>query len=386
MKLTDAAVRGIAQGKEVRDDHAPGLAARRQTDSVIFYFLWQRHGKAHRLRIGRYPEIGLAAARDVARDHRRTLEQGGIPGVTISAASSVADLLDLYYAHLRDTAKRPEPPKALLEKHVRPKIGVLPLAKLHRRDLQRLVDTIRPLSVAGAVGRYLTAAMTFGEKRGHIETAIRNLEMPPTGEPRQRVLSDEEIRVLIADWLPRGPDAPARSSFGAIFALCLLTGARRSEIAELRYDEIDLDRGVITLSADRSKGGRETYVCLSSIALRILAAWPRFDGEIVFPVERPRTSPGQGGDRPGRSGRGFVSGFSRAAEDCRKRTGTEAWTIHDLRRTCATGMQRAGVAPHIIEAALNHAAPRLARTYAVGHPVNEVRKALDAWGEAVLRA
>lgn len=380
MKLTDAAVRGLQPGKEVRDAASPGLAIRRQTDAITFYFLWQKHGKAHRLRIGRYPEVGLAEARDIAFQHRKTLEHGGWPGVTISAAATVADLLDLYYGHLRDTAKRPEQPKALLEKHVRPAIGVLPLEKLHRRDLQRLVDTIRPKSVAGAVGRYLTAAMVFGEKRGHVEAAIRNLDLPPTGEPRQRVLSQGELKVLMADWLPRGIDAPARSSFGAIFALCLLTGARRSEIAELRYSEIDMGRGVITLSAERSKGDRETYVCLSSFALRVLKAWPQTHDEIVFPVERPRAKPGQGGDRPGRPGRGFVSGFSRAAEDCRRRTGTDAWTIHDLRRTCATGMQRAGVAPHLIDAALNHAPPRLARTYAVAHPITEIRGALETFG------
>ncbi|BDG71988.1 tyrosine-type recombinase/integrase [Roseomonas fluvialis] len=381
-KLTDTFLRGMEPNTEERDTVVEGLIARKRADALSFVFAFQRHGKRHKITLGQYPGTSLAEARDKAQAHRGALQAGRMPHPADTPCRSVNDLLDRYAAHLDETAKDPAQVKAILAKHVRPSLGPYDLTSLTRRDVQGLVDRIRPLTVAGAVGRYVTAAMNYGERRGLIEHAIRNLEMPSTGEPRQRVLSDGEITALMTDWLPHGPDALARSQFGSIFALCLLTGARRSEIAELTRAEIDVANGVIHLSAQRSKGGRETEVLLSSFALRILAQVP-LRGDKVFPVERPRTADAAGGTRPGRAMRGFVSGFSRAVADSQRRTKTDAWTIHDLRRTAATQMAMAGIEPHIVEAILNHAAPRLRMTYSVKPHEAKARAALEAWGTRV---
>lgn len=376
-KLTDTFLRGMDPNTEERDQVVEGLIARKRADALSFVFAFQRHGKRHKITLGQYPGTTLADARDKAQAHRGALQAGRMPHPADTPCRTVNDLLDRYAAHLDETAKDPAQVKAILAKHVRPNLGPYDLTSLTRRDVQGLVDRIRPLTVAGSVGRYVTAAMNYGERRGLIEHAIRNLEMPSTGEPRQRVLSTDEISALMKDWLPHGPDALARSQFGSIFALCLLTGARRSEIAELTRSEIQGDR--IVLSAARSKGGRETEVLLSSFALRILAQVP-LRGDKVFPVERPRTQDAARGDRPGRAMRGFVSGFSRAVADSQRRTKTDAWTIHDLRRTAASRME---TAPHVIEAILNHAAPRLTRTYQVNAYETEQRAALEAWGARV---
>lgn len=380
-KLSDAFLRGMPPNTEERDTIAEGLTARRRAEALSFVFQFQHRGQRKKITLGQYPGMSLAEAREKASAMRGALQAGRMPHAATATVKTVADLLDAYGSHLDETAKTPEQAKALLDKHVRPTLGTFNLDALTRRDVQGLVDRIRPASVAGAVGRYLTAAMNFGERRGHVESAIRNLELPPSGEPRQRVLSNAEIKALMKDWLPNGPGSPARSAFGAIFALCLLTGARRSEISELRWDEVRDE--VIWLSAARSKGGRPTSVVLSSYAQQILAAVPRFDPDVVFPTERPRAVAGQPGDRPGRSGRGTVSGFSRAVADARARTGTEEWTPHDLRRTAATALQADKVPPHIVEAVLNHAAPRLARTYSTGDYLPERLAALEAWGARV---
>jgi integrase len=354
----------------VRDAVSPGLAIRRQGEGVVsFVVLWEQGGKPHRATLGRYPDLSLADAREIARKHPR----GGT-----ARAATVNDLLDLYEAGL---GKVQVPIKALLKKHVRPAIGDKKLATLHRRDVQGMVDKIEPPSVAGQVGRYIAAALNFGERRGHVDVAIKRLSLPKGNDPRERVLGDAELTLLLKDWCPNGPDAIARSAFGSIFALCLLTGARRSEISELSWDEIG--NGVIHLSAERSKGNRPTQVVLSSWAQRILAAVPKRDLSVAFPVERPRTKPGAPDARPGRSGRGTVSGFSRATADCQARTGTADWSPHDLRRTCATNLAIAAVPPHVIDAMLNHATVKNHRTYAVHNRTAEVAAALEVWGEKV---
>ena len=65
----------------------------------------------------------------------------------------------------------------------------------------------------------------------------------------------------------------------------------------------------------------------------------------------------------------------------------EHWTIHDLRRTVATGMAELGVQPHIIEALLNHVSGHkggVAGIYNRATYDKEKREALNLWGEHVL--
>lgn len=116
-------------------------------------------------------------------------------------------------------------------------------------------------------------------------------------------------------------------------------------------------------------------------ARAILDSWPRRPGDFIFPAER---SLGAKRDpRVGHSGRGAISGFPTAVMLTQKRSGTSGWTAHDLRRTMATRLSLAGVPPHVIEAALNHAAPGLIRTYQVAGQQRAVAEAVDAWGAAL---
>lgn len=384
IKLTDTFIRGMAPNKEERDAVVEGLIARRRADALSFVFQFQRHGKRHKLTLGQYPGLSLAQARVLARAHRDALGAGRLPHAVGAPCKTVDDLLDRYAAHLSETAKSPAQVTALLDKHVRPRLGPYELTAITRRELQALVDGTRPASVAGAVGRYVKAAWRYGLSRDLVDRDIASLlAMPATGEPRQRVLTDEEVGKLIRDWWPLGPDAAPRSALCAVLGICLLTAARRSEIAEATFGEIQGD--TLHLSAARSKGDRTTEVHLSSFVLRLLASVPKRDEHLVFPTERGRTNPGQGGDRPGRSGRGAVSGFSRAVADSQRRTKTAEWTTHDTRRTAATRMAEDGVPPHVIEAILNHAPPRLTRTYQVAPYGAERRAALEAWGARVWR-
>lgn len=383
-KLTDTFIRGMLPNTEERDAVVEGLIARRRAGAVSFVFQFQRHGKRHKLTLGQHPGLSLADAREKARTHRGDLGAGRMPHVIGTPCKTMNDLLDRYASHLQETAKSPDQVTALLDKHVRPRLGPYELTAVTRRDLQALVDGTRPASVAGAVGRYVKAAWRYGLSRDFVDRDIASLlAMPATGEPRQRVLTDEEVGKLMRDWWPLGPDAAPRSALCAVLGVCLLTAARRSEIAEATYAEMQGD--TLHLSAKRSKGDRATEVHLSSFVLRLLATVPKRDENLVFPTERGRAVPGQGGDRPGRSGRGAVSGFSRAVADSKARTKTSEWTTHDTRRTAATRMAEDGVPPHVVEAILNHAPPRLTRTYQVAPYGAERRAALEAWGARVWR-
>ena len=62
-----------------------------------------------------------------------------------------------------------------------------------------------------------------------------------------------------------------------------------------------------------------------------------------------------------------------------RRQGIAAFHLHDLRRTCRTGLAKLRIPPHIAERVLNHAQERIASTYDVYDYLDERRAALDAW-------
>lgn len=145
---------------------------------------------------------------------------------------------------------------------------------------------------------------------------------------RDRTLSDPELRAI---W-----SAPvALPVYGAFVRFLLLTGARKSEVAEMTWAE--LADGVWTLPAARNKTNVELARPLSQAALAILAELPRI-GEFVF----------------SRSGNVPLSGLSRFKIELDQASGTSGWTYHDCRRTARSLMSRAGVSSDIAERALGH--------------------------------
>jgi integrase len=175
---------------------------------------------------------------------------------------------------------------------------------------------------------------------------------------RERVLTPEELRTL---WRSLGDDR-----FADIIRLLLLTGQRRSEIAGLQWDEVDLGRGMIVLPPARTKNKRRHELPLSRQALAIIERQPRRNSSDYLFGER-----------------GFNNWNADGAR-LDQRLGIAAWCIHDLRRTAATGMAELGVQPHIIEAVLNHVSGHkagVAGIYNRARYEGEMRSALQRWAD-----
>ncbi len=179
---------------------------------------------------------------------------------------------------------------------------------------------------------------------------------------RDRVLSDKELAAI---W-----NACSEDDYGRILRLLALTGQRREEVAAIAHSEIN---GTLwTLSAARTKNGREHEVPLSDQALNIIESVPRRDDrDLLFGA-----------------GAGPFSGFSKAkaAMDTRLGKKVAPWRLHDLRRTAATGMARLGVQPHVIEAVLNHISGHKAGVAGVYNRATyrtEKEAALKLWAEHV---
>src|SRR5262249_22899158 len=132
----------------------------------------------------------------------------------------------------------------------------------------------------------------------------------------------------------------------------------------------DLDERVIHLPPARTKNGRAHDVPLSMSALAIIAGIRRLpDADLVFTIKR----------QP-------VTGFSRAKERLDAGSGVSNWTLHDLRRTMASGLQRLGVRLEVTEAVLNHRSGSTAGIVGVYQRHDyaaEKRDALQRWADHV---
>ncbi len=380
--LTETLLRTLPPDSEVWDARCEHLLARRRKAAVHFNFVSRKGGKRQRVTLGKWPEVTLAEARAKA-DKLRVQLHHDRPLHAPEPADSINNLLDLFLADQKARGVRTTgQTQWVFDERLRPKLGRYRAADLRRLDVAAALEAIESSSVRYRALSLLRAAWRWGLKQGHVDhDPVTALPLPEPSPPRTRILSDDEIRLLLADWLPGGFDAPARNSFCAALTLQLLTACRRSEIAEARWREVYTDR--LVLPAERTKNAQPHAVPLTPLARRVLDQLPG-GSPFLFPAMRKQPKPGEK-DRAGRSGRGVISGWSRAVELAQHRAGVDGWTPHDLRRTAASGMERLGVDINIIERALNHTRPVLQRTYLTSDPFPKIREALQVWSDHVER-
>ena len=183
---------------------------------------------------------------------------------------------------------------------------------------------------------------------------------------RERVLDDTEIRAI---W-----NACQQNDFGRIVRLLILTGCRREEIGQLRWSEINMDTGVMTIPGTRTKNKRELQLPLSPAAIDILrSAKPAEGRAYVF---------GRSGTDSGFAGWAWTSSPSTVALQARGKA-SEPYVLHDLRRTMRTGLGKLGIPPHIAELTINHAKGGIVAVYDRYSYQPQMKAALATWADHV---
>ena len=180
------------------------------------------------------------------------------------------------------------------------------------------------------------------------------------------MLADHEIRTI---W-----QACLDDSFGRIVKLLLLTGCRREEIGALKWEEVKLDTGVLTVPGSRTKNHRTLELTLPQVAIDILRSAPQLaEQEYVF------------GTRSGGPFNAWSAAKLRLDSRIVLATGQQLsrWTLHDLRRTMRSGLGRLGVPPHVAELAINHARGGVQAIYDRYTYQSEVARALALWADHV---
>lgn len=191
---------------------------------------------------------------------------------------------------------------------------------------------------------------------------------PDASAARERTLTDVEIKLF---WMASGKMGEL---FSALLTLLLLLGQRRGELSGLRWSELDGDTR--TIPAIRMKNSRQHIVPLPKAAVDLIATIQPIGETFVFTT----------------TGQSPVSGWSKVKARLDLKMAELAgeqlpsFTLHDLRRTCASGLQSLGIPLPVTERVLNHRSGSLAgivSVYQVHEYGPEKREALNRWASRV---
>jgi integrase len=386
MKLTQKVVDGIglAEDRVLWDDEAPGLGCRVQSGKRTWIVRYRVGGVSRQKSMpGTLP---LRQAR-VRAAEIRTGASGGMDIVAAGRAAAVAarrqadtararSLAPLVDRYLADAAKRLRPgslrmAKLYLRTHWRA-LHDRPADELGQREIVSVLEPYAGRATSAQMLRHLSACLSWGMERGLLErNAALGVKAPVQLVARERVLGDGEVRAVWAATeaaAPAGGDGAWRD-FCSIVRLLLLLGQRRGEVGGMTRSEIDLQRGLWRLAGERTKNGKPHDVPLPRQAVSILQGHDAEGRTHLF----------------GRRDRGFV-----AWDRCKAKLDTALrltrWTLHDLRRTCVTGMSEAGIAPHVVEAVVNHVSGHkggVAGIYNRAKHAPEKKAALQRWADHV---
>jgi integrase len=389
--LTDAKIAGIkppASGQvEVSDGMVPGLRIRVGTSGAKTFIVRKRiGGRVRNITVGRYgPRFGLADARRKARTILSDIEAGKDPTATLvtprragKGAGTIRALWPAYKAAKRDLRSIGEVER-IFDRHILPKLGDRLADAVTRADVTGLIDEIAADApvMARAVLAQLSAFYTWALPA--LERLPANpcigARRPDKPKSRDRVLSEAE---LVGLWnVAKGEHAP----WGAVLKLLILTGQRRAEVIEARRSEFEAKAALWTIPGERAKNGEAHLVPLSKQALAVIESIPEVG-------ESPFLFPAAGNDENAASGiskatKRFRSSLIKSLEH-----DVPDWTLHDIRRSVATGMQRLGIRLEVTEAVLNHISGSRAgivRVYLRHGFLDEKRHALEVWAAEVDR-
>jgi integrase len=389
MKFTEATVRAFVAPADKADhyewdDSIPGFGFRCQSGGRKSYLIKYRVGDRQRkLTLGATNKVTLDAARTNAKASFAKVAMGIDPaneraGAVADAAKTFDPIIDDYLATLQAkvntgklTSKHHKAMSRFL-KHYFKALHGLPITGEHRIKLADVAKELNRIEIENgpiAMNRARTSLSGFfnwaiGEGLCEINP-VTNARVNDQ-ESRDRVLENSELRSI---WHGL-PD----NDYGKICKLLILTCQRRGEIGELPVKEFNRAERKLEFAGPRTKNGLPHDVPLSDPAMAILESIDMEGREFVF----------------GRHLAAPFSGWSKAKAELDLEANIDDWILHDFRRTGGTRMNENGIAPHIVEAVLNHVSSEksgkkgVSGTYNKAKYIKEKREALDTLASFVM--
>jgi len=342
----------------------------------VFIVLYRTGGAGSKLRkytIGPYGRVTLHQARIAAQKVFAARLEGRDPAAEKREAKrrilvdQVKDLLDAYIAQHVSKNRSVYEISRLLRREVGTPWTAKSIHEITKRDVVEVISAINQRGSPNTANKTLKVIKTF--MRWCVGRAIldrspaEDVPFPAKTVARDRVLSDQELaQVILSARQLEGP-------YGGIMEVLALTGQRRQEVAGMMWSELDLPKRVWTLPKSRTKNAKEHIVHLSEQSISVLRR-AVVRGPFVLSTL---------GSKP-------FQRYSHAKLQLDELSGVTGWRLHDLRRTCVSGMAALGVAPHVADKILNHQSGTISGVAAVYQRhefLTERKNALECWGAHV---
>ncbi len=344
-----------------------------------------RDGKRTKKKLGAYPSMSLAQAREVfKRDFADMIQKGrSIKIAGDTRPGTVADVFEAYVQYLKDAGKMSwkETEKGLNK--IADTLGRNRLAREIEPD--EITEVIRPIyergcrAMADHVRGYIHAAYSWGMKSEHDyrTSSPRRFKLvynPAAGIPTEpkkvgtRWLDEEEF-VRLYRWL-ECPDAPVHPPYTRAVRILMLTGQRVEEIARLHVDQWDAAERIIDWS--KTKNGKPHAIAVPSLAAELIGSIKPNENGWFFPSATDPARP---------VSHGTLYSFMWRQRD---RGVIPVVTNRDLRRTWKTLAGKAGVSKEIRDRIQNHALQDVSsKSYDRWSYMPEKRAAMNVWNKFV---
>jgi integrase len=369
-KLTPAlvgAAMGPADGKAynlISDSEVVGLGLRTtKAGAKAWTFSYRTHsGISRRLTIGNVADWPLKLARDEARRLRREVDTGHDPmgeRHELREAPTVADLVARWRAEAapKKRARSLVDDESMIAQHILPALGRMKVADIRHADIDKLHRKItatgarvRANRVAALLSRMFGLAVIWEMRT---DNPVRGIERNPE-TARHRYLEGDELERLLA-----AVAAHPNRQGAHVLELLLLTGARRSEVLRMRWEQLDLGDGIWTKPASATKQARLHRIPLSPPARQVLAEIKQAAEEKAAKYRRDRSS----WVFPARYGGGALGDVKHVWAAICRTAGITDLHVHDLRHAYATFLASAGLSLPIIGRLLGHSQPGTTNRY-----------------------
>lgn len=358
-KITKASVDAAnypVEGRVVWDTDLKGFGLKvtpNNTKTYIFqYRMGGRGTRSRTLTIGRHGSPWTPEkARKAAEEHAISVRQGNDPqSQKLTRRSDAEELafdkyVERFISDHLEAKCRPSHAKEgarLLKKHATPHFRGTPLPSITKRDVTALLDNLRSHpGIAANTCKNLRKMFNWACERGELtQSPMDRMALPKGPAARERYLDDAELAALWRASLHF--DHP----YASLVRSLILLGQRRDEVGGMTWGELDIPSATWTLRGDRTKNAKQHIVPLSRQALAELKQSP-FEEGYLFSITGER--PLQNWSKLKRKLDPLFDEEAKKAELAKP----ERWTLHDLRRSVATGMQRIGEHADVVEAFSN---------------------------------
>lgn len=377
---------GTNQGKLFEKTDRDGLSVRvSKKGKITFQMRFRYGGKAARVDLGTYPLLSLKDARVEVLALRAKLEKGHDPRVVkylnktaIQTAHTVKSLFaEWYNLFCSQNYKNHIAIKRTFEIYVFPFIGKLPVSEVTLHAWLNLLEGIAKdaPSIAKRVLTISKSMIGWGVKRRLVERnelsdVNAKTDLNISHSKTTRTLTDEDIRSLYIAL--NGCRMEPRSKL--LVQLILMFACRLSELRLAKKSDFDFDKGIWTVPAENHKMGHKTgkpliRPIIDEYKPMIISAMQLSSSDLLFTSSKGKAIR-----------RESVSQLPKNLIDWCERYGhkTNAWSIHDLRRTARTHLSRLTTAD-VAEIMLGHALPGIRAVYDQHDYIDEQALAYKSW-------